>query len=1015
MIAPLAAALLLAARPGPGPGAAPAAQAPRPAPEQPRVSGVELRLPPGEPEGTLRELVGVEPGQPLARRDLRRAVQLLYGTGRFANVRAWTEPAGAGEVRLVVEGLPRRNAAQVRVVGGGRALGEERLRRAAGLSPGDELWPGRLEEAAARVRAALGRRGWPRARVAVTARGEPQAEVLVEVEEGAPRLVTALAVGGPGTPQGLAQGLATRPGAPLDLEALEADVRALRGRLRKDGYLRARVGAPAVSDDGEGARVELPVEPGPRFVVRFEGASVFSAAELRAVLRLEEEQALDATALQAAGARVRDLYVAHGYATARVTAAERPAGRSVALRFQVEEGRRYRLAAVEFSGSARDPRWLRARLDEALEELAPREKRGADAEAERLVRAAGSPSRVRSRAEPEPTAVWDPPVFAAAAQRLVDLLKADGCLDAALEGTRATLDDRTGLVRVEVRLHEGVQTRIAGVTFEGARAVPEEDLRREARLAVGDPLSFGAVEAGRAALLALYARRGFLYARVDDVEDLSPDRARAQVTLRVDEGPQVRVGQIAVSGARRTREAIVRDALALRPGDVYAPELAARSQAGLLRLGVFRSVNLRLAEADVPEETKDLTVELAERPYQTLAQGFGFSLANGPRATIELTRPNTFGRALELSARAKVNYPIPALRADTASLQAKPPLDRVEGRAELGLRDPLLSLFGFGSGARFTLVAERLHRPAYDLTRGSLGFGLDVPLAAPVTLQLQYELEVDEIHRSAAARTLTLADVQALRFPEGITTLQAVRPVLLVDQRDSAVHPRSGWFATASAEFARSVDSTFLFGLVRASENYQQLLKLSAGVTGYLPIGGTVLALSVRGGRIVLLGDGPDGAPQTAIAPKRFFLGGFSTMRGYGEDEMVPEDVRPGYLREVASCARSLSSLGCSPVARSLASGQTLISEGGQAFALAKAEWRFGVYKSLEGGVFADVGNLWLDPTRVSLDDLRVSVGAGLRFVTPIGPAALDFGLNTSHDPRLGERLVAPHFAIGLF
>jgi outer membrane translocation and assembly module TamA len=46
---------------------------------------------------------------------------------------------------------------------------------------------------------------------------------------------------------------------------------------------------------------------------------------------------------------------------------------------------------------------------------------------------------------------------------------------------------------------------------------------------------------------------------------------------------------------------------------------------------------------------------------------------------------------------------------------------------------------------------------------------------------------------------------------------------------------------------------------------------------------------------------------------------------------------------------------------------------------------------------------------------LRADIGLGLRFVTPIGPAALDLGFNVTPDDRLHERIVAPHFTVGLF
>jgi outer membrane protein assembly factor BamA len=181
-------------------------------------------------------------------------------------------------------------------------------------------------------------------------------------------------------------------------------------------------------------------------------------------------------------------------------------------------------------------------------------------------------------------------------------------------------------------------------------------------------------------------------------------------------------------------------------------------------------------------------------------------------------------------------------------------------------------------------------------------------------------------------------------------------------------------------------------------------------LSGYLPLGPAVLAVSLRGGRVL-----PLSSQSQTIGPKRFFLGGAGTMRGYGEDELVPEDQRDRYLGEVRACAGSLSGVACSAAARALAAGQTLISEGGEAFLLGKFELRWPLRGSLDAGVFADVGNLWLDPGRVTLDDLRVNLGLGLRLQTPIGPAVVDVGFNVRPDRRLGESYAAPHFSIGLF
>jgi outer membrane protein assembly factor BamA len=188
------------------------------------------------------------------------------------------------------------------------------------------------------------------------------------------------------------------------------------------------------------------------------------------------------------------------------------------------------------------------------------------------------------------------------------------------------------------------------------------------------------------------------------------------------------------------------------------------------------------------------------------------------------------------------------------------------------------------------------------------------------------------------------------------------------------------------------------------------MVKLSGTTSTYLPVGKTVLALSLRGGRVF-----PLDADSDTVIPRRFFMGGASTMRGYAEEDMVPEDLRSGMADDAKVCLEAPTSTNCSDAGRRIAGGQRPISVGGQLFVLGKAELRLPLRGSLEGALFADVGNLWFDPKLARLQDLRASVGFGLRFVTPIGPAALDIGFNATPDDRVNEVIVSPHFTIGLF
>jgi outer membrane protein assembly factor BamA len=841
--------------------------------------------------------------------------------------------------------------------------------------------------------------------------------VEIAVERGPPTQVAAFSVGpNAGLPaEEIAAALRTRLGGVLDLDALAEDVQVVRGLLRKADFLRARVGSPAVSYQGAAATVAIPVEAGPRISFHFAGSQSFSGAELREHLGYDPELPLDAAAVEASAERLRAFLQQRGFARARVAPEEIGEGAQVAVLFHVDEGRRYRLGEVRFQGqSFRDEAWLRRSLREALGEEARAEPAAGRAKLDYLATAGGaSPDKFPLRPEPLDRAeVYDEPTWGKAMSRIVEGYRKEGFLDAAGDSTRLTLDALRGVVDVEIWVREGVRTFVESISFEGNEKVPLPDLRRQSRLAPGDPLSLARVEETRQALLDLYAKRGYLYARVESVPEYAPGRGEVAIRYRVDEGPLVQVANVLVTGNRRTREDVIRRAIEIQPGDVYSPEAAAASQAGLLRLGVFRSAGLRLSDPDVPEPQKDLTVEVSERPWQTLVTGIGLSSADGPRAFLEYGRPNLFGRALELAGRAKVNYPLAFFRPDLVGRPIRLP---VEGTADLGLRYPRVFNLPF-IGARIDLIAERRIQSAYDLSRAALSAGLDLARFGRFSASLTYDLEVDDVALyTAPVFNLAQAEEARLLFPKGLTTLHSLRPVVSLDFRDNAAHPTRGWLASASADLSHSLgdgSQRALFGILPGSQQHINMAKLLYTLTGYVPLGTqSVFALSVRGGRVFPLD------PQSVtIAPKRFYLGGAASMRGYGESEMIPEDRRLATADQTRRCGTVLAGVGCPPeLAQRIARGVMLPSEGGEAFALVKAELRFPLTQSVEMGVFADVGNLWLDAAQVALRDLRLNAGFGLRLLTPVGPAVLDLGFNVNPDSRLNETILAPHFSIGFF
>ncbi len=1002
------AALLLHAAPAPAGVAPPTAR--------PVVTEVALVLPPGLDPTPFRPLVAIQEGQPLSPGVTQRTVRSLYQTGRFANVEVVAFPAGgtqaAPRVRVEVRCSPRRDAASVTVDLGGASLPvtEETLLATGALPKGAEIYPGRLEAAGAAMQALLARHGFRQARVIPTQKGGTQVDVTFTVQAGAPTRVSAVEIGpDPGLPvDELRAAIQTVPGEILDMDRLEADLRALRAALQEASFYRARLDSPRVTLDGELARVDFQVEAGPRFTLRFAGETPFGPDQLRSRLGYEGDVPLDATTIEAAAERLQAFLAAFGFSQARVWTQEEESSGGITVWFHVDSGRTFWLRDTRFVGAKEhDEAWLRKRLAEGFA-LAPKVE--ADqwrADLDSLAYRAGlTPRDPVPYLSSDPQLVYNAEGWQFAMQYLADQYRQDGFLEAVAEVRRLSLDAVTGQADVEVQVREGVRTLVEAVEVEGNGGIGQENLLPLTKIAPGDPLSLSKVSAARQALQAAYFKSGHVYARIESTEEFGQDRTRARVRFRIDEGPQVRLAAIVVEGNKRTRTSLILRVVGMTAGQVFDPEAAAAAQSDLLRLGVFRAVTVHLVDPDVPQESKNLVVQVEERPWQTIVGTVGLSFAEGPRAGAEYALPNLFGNAIEFSVRAKANYPLAIFRPDLIVI---PPGERLEWLAEVGLRQP--RAFNLREvSLRADLVGQHKIQASYELLRGAFILGADLIRFGRLSASLTGQIEVDDVTSRTAYPIIDATNPQEARqvFPQGLTWLFSLQPRVSFDLRDNTARPTQGMYAEVSADFSHSIGNA---DTIFRSDTHINLVKLQGTLSGYLPIWDLVLAVSAQAGQVF-----PLDSESVTIAPKRFYLGGGTSMRGYGENEMIPQDQRGVVAAQTERCASVLSGLGCSPQLRRLVSeGVMLPSQGAQISVLFRAELRVPLSRATELGFFADIGNLWYDPVLADLKMLRTNVGFGFRIITPVGPAAFDVGFNVNPEYRINEPVFAPHFSVGFF
>ncbi len=972
------------------------------------VAAVELRFPEGMRIEALADFVSIRPGDRLTRREVRRSIDLIFATGKVADVRALKAQRPDGRVDLAFEIQPRRFIPASQILFQGNAhLSEAELRRAARLGEGRlEYFPENLARLVEAIRASYARVGFNRIAIAheFVAEADGTGHLTISIDEGAPSRLSAISfAGNPELPTGdLMAAFGLGLGDVLDLDRVKQGIGALRALYRQRGYYQARIGQPDLRfGDAGDAQLLLPISAGLPIEFAFQGNAVFAEHQLKALLRYAGEDRLDEAYREELARRLEEAYRLIGFADARVRADFRflRAQRRGAVIFTIDEGEVLRVREVSFAGARHlPPEKLREELFELLRQAAAQADESARPNGAFIV---GGPGGDRGAAHPlvRPEELYLEPIYRELTERIQARYLADGFLKARVDLPLIERDEARREARASFAIVEGVQTRVAQLDLsEVPEGLTQRGLEEVLTLRIGDPFNPAQLSASKVAIAKALQAKGYLFASVEEAVEIVDGDRSAHLYFRLMPGPRVRLGRIVIQGHERTSENVVRSALDIKEGDILTPQAIQKSQRTLVRLGIFRTARVALEAPDIAEAVKDLTVRLEERKTWFFSVGAGYSLMDGARITAEVGKINLFGQALQLQLQGKLNFlklsPLPGVRDAQSGLAA------IGRKLNLGLVYPhALWLMPLDVTLRTNLLHEYLLRTSYTFQRTAAVLGADLALFSKLSVSLQYEIEEVIVHRlnSAEGANILWIDRERLRFEEGRVYLHSLRPIVRLDFRDNPISPRKGFLLTGQVELVQSLNSPgdeiepFFF------------LKLSGQANAYIPLPArAVLALSLAAGKVFPLD--ADGSSRT-IVPKRFFVGGAGSLRGFMDDGLVPEDQRRAIHRELAECALkgTCESLG------------NYTSEGGELFTLARAELRIPILGQFELAVFFDAGNLWLDQQRFNPLALRYAAGVGLRMLTPIGPAALDLGINLNPDEALGESRFVPHFSIGLF
>jgi translocation and assembly module TamA len=257
-------------------------------------------------------------------------------------------------------------------------------------------------------------------------------------------------------------------------------------------------------------------------------------------------------------------------------------------------------------------------------------------------------------------------------------------------------------------------TVIPGPSFRFSRAEitpwpAESAVEIPAGFGAGKPANTAVLSAAGAAGLQAWQNAGHPKVRMAR-QDISADHRTSTLDarLRLTPGPRLKFGTLQPANSSSVRPEALQRIAGFPTGEIYHPDLLAKSATRLRRTGAFSSVTLRVADQVAFDDSLDFAVTVEDLPPRRLTFGAELSSTDGLEITASWMHRNLFGGAEKL-------------RFETR-LSGLGSSNDIDGRIALRLDRP--ATLGPDDNLFYLLEAERLDEEHYTATQGLGAIGV---------------------------------------------------------------------------------------------------------------------------------------------------------------------------------------------------------------------------------------------------------------------------------------------------
>ncbi|MBA4178678.1 MAG: outer membrane protein assembly factor BamA, partial [Leptothrix sp. (in: Bacteria)] len=503
-----------------------------------------------------------------------------------------------------------------------------------------------------------------------------------------------------------------------------------------------------------------------------------------------------------------------------------------------------------------------------------------------------------------------------------------GYLEFTIESTQVTISPDKQTISVAISIKEGQPYTVTSVRLEGDYLGKENEFQAFVLLRPGQPYRGDAVTETSKRFSDLFGLYGYAFARVDTRPEI--DRATGQVSVVFTAEPQRRVyvRRIDVAGNTRTRDEVVRREFRQLEGAWYDGGLIKLSKQRVERLSYFKE-NVDIETKEVPGAPDQVDLVVNVVEKPTGNLLVGAGYSNAEKLTFTAS-------VKQENAFGSGNY-----------LGIELNTSRYNRTVVVSTVDPYWTVDGI---SRAIDVFYRTSRPinslgdTYNLKTPGAAVRFGIPFSEYDTVFLGLGFERTEIGASTGIplsylNYRTLYGNRTNSFP---LTLGWAR-----DARDSVLVPTAGRYQRLNVEWAFVGDVRYL----RTNAQYQEFWPLP-------------LRMSVGFNAEIGVGKGLGGKPFPVF--KNFYGGGLGTVRTFEQNSLGVIDPTGAYI-------------------------------GGAKRLNASTELYFpvpgtGNDRSLRIFAFVDAGNVWREDEAITAASIRSSAGAGLSWISPVGPLKLSWG-----------------------